>query len=58
MSDNILEQMEENADADRFRLLAEDRLSVSDRDLFQAVYNESVSGFLRWKMKRWMAKRK
>lgn len=46
------------SDADRFRLLAEDRLSVSDRDLFQAVYNESVSGFLRWKMKRWMAKRK
>lgn len=46
------------SDADRLRLLAEDRLSVSDRDLFQAVYNESVTGFLRWKMKRWMAKRK
>ena len=46
------------SDSDRFRLLAEDRLSVSDKDLFQAVYNESVTGFLRWKMKRWMAKRK
>ncbi len=45
-------------DTDRFRLLAEDRLSVSDKDLFQAIYHESLTGFLRWKFRRWFAKRR
>ena len=47
-----------SSDTDRFRLLAEDRLSVADRDLFQAIYNESLTGYLRWKIRRWFAKRR
>ena len=47
-----------SSDSDRFRLLAEDRLSVADRDLFQAIYNESLTGFLRWKVRRWFSRRR
>lgn len=44
------------SDSDRFRLLAEDRLSVKDKDLFHAVYNESITGFVKWKFRRWLSK--
>ncbi len=44
------------SDSDRFRLLAEDRLSVKDKDLFHAVYNESITGFVKWKFRRWLTK--
>ncbi len=46
------------SDADRFHLLADGKLSTADKDLFHAVYNESLAGFVRWKFRRWFAKQR
>lgn len=59
---NRIRELERNnrklsSDTDRFRLLAEDRLSVADKDLFRAIYHESLTGYLRWKVRRWFSRR-
>lgn len=46
------------SEANRFHLLADGKLSTADQDLFRAVYHESLTGFVRWKFRRWFAKRR
>ena len=46
------------SDADRFHLLTDGKLSTADKDLFHAVYNESLTGFVRWKFRRWFTKQR
>ena len=46
------------SDADRFHLLKEGKLSTADKDLFHAVYHESLTGFVRWKLRRWFTKQR
>jgi ribonuclease HI len=46
------------SDADRFHLLTDGKLSTADKDLFHAVYHESLTGFVRWKLRRWFTKQR
>ena len=44
------------ADSERYNLLTKDRLSVSDQDLFDAIYHESLWAYLKWKFRQWRQK--
>jgi len=46
-----------HSESERYRLLTKDRLSVSDQDLFDAIYHENLWAYLKWKVRQWRQKR-